>query len=292
MRNTGWMAMLIVGLAGGLAWACSPGDGTSIEGTIEEINAEVQQLVVAGTTVQVTEDTVIKKNGQVLAFEDLTVGLTVAVCGTMEDDVLIAHRITVKSCRAACSTGPNWQWQYGKAPAAPALSVAPAPLTPEEVEGLVFMREEEKLARDVYLTLAEQWDVPIFLNIAASEQTHMNAIYTLLVRYDVPDPVAGMEVGEFATEEFQTLYAALVASGGESLAGALTAGATIEEIDIIDLVEKLEDATHRAIRRVYQNLERASENHLRAFVGQLAALGTVYEPQYLDPEWYAEIIGG
>jgi hypothetical protein len=221
-----------------------------------------------------------------LGFEDLTVGVTVAVCGTMQDDVLIANRITVKARRRAVAAGTKREWQYGATP------VAPAPLSPAEVEGLVFMREEEKLARDVYLTLAEQWPVSIFSNIAASEQRHMDSVHTLLVRYDVPDPVAGMGVGEFASEEFQDLYADLVASGSTSLAGALTVGATIEEIDIIDLVEKLEDATHRDIQRVYQNLEKASENHLRAFVGRLAALGTVYEPQYLDSEWYAQIIGG
>ncbi len=73
---------------------------------------------------------------------------------------------------------------------------------------------------------------------------------------------------------------------------ALTVGATIEEIDIVDLFDRLEDVTHQDIQRVYQNLERGSENHLRAFVGQLASRGVTYEPQYLDPEFYQQIIGG
>ncbi len=287
MRHTGWMAVAVVGLAGGLALASGPGGGIRVEGTIAEINAEAQQLVVSGTTVQVTENTVIKQNGRAVAFEGLSVGLTVAACGTMPEDVLIANRVTVKACQnVAVAAGIKAPWRNT------AKLQARVPLSPAEADGLVFMREEEKLARDVYLTLAEQWQVRIFSNIAASEQTHMDSIYTLLVRYGIPDPVAGMGVGEFATEHFQTLYTDLVASGSESLAGGLQAGATIEEIDIVDLVEKLADATHPDIRRVYQNLEQASENHLRAFVGQLAALGIVYEPQYLDPEWYAQIIGG
>ena len=166
------------------------------------------------------------------------------------------------------------------------------PLSAAEQDGLVFMREEEKLAHDVYVTLYAQWNTPIFSNIAASEQTHMDSIRTLLVRYNVPDPVAGMGVGQFATEHFQTLYADLVALGSQSLINALTVGATIEEIDIVDLFDKLEDVAHQDIQRVYQNRERGSENHLRAFVGQLANRGVIYEPQYLDPELYQQIIGG
>jgi hypothetical protein len=279
------MAAAVVLLAGSMAWAGGPGGGTRIEGVITAIDAEAQQLVVAGTTVQVTEQTAIKKNGRSITFADLAVGMTVAACGTVQDGVLVANQITVKQCQAVCAATAA-----SKSTLTQQLRVVP--LSPAEQEGLVFMREEEKLARDVYLTLAAQWQIPIFSNIAASEQTHMDSIRTLLVRYNVPDPVAGMGVGEFATEHFQTLYADLVTLGSQSLINALTVGATIEEIDIVDLYDRLEDLTHQDIQRVYQNLERGSENHLRAFVGQLANRGVTYEPQYLDPELYQQIIGG
>ena len=164
------------------------------------------------------------------------------------------------------------------------------PLSAQEQADLLYMREEEKLARDVYLTLSAKWQTPIFSNIAASEQNHMDAILTLLQRYKVADPVAGMGVGEFATEHFQTLYNDLVAWGSQSLIDALKVGCTIEEIDIIDLWNCMAATTHKDVLNVYQNLEAASENHLRAFVGQLASRGVTYEPVYLTPEQYQQII--
>jgi len=74
----------------------------------------------------------------------------------------------------------------------------------DEIEGLLFMREEEKLARDVYLTLYDQWNLSIFKNIAASESAHMDAILTLLERYGIDDPAAGKDVGEFTNPDLQT----------------------------------------------------------------------------------------
>jgi hypothetical protein len=280
-------------LAASVAWAGGGGAGggggcTRIEGVITAIDADTLQLVVADVTVQVTEQTVIRKSGQAITLSDLALGETVAACGIVEEDVLLANRVTVRPCAVvltATVAGGQLTPNGGK-------QLRLVPLSAEEEAGLLLMREEEKLARDVYLTLGELWQLPIFTNIAASEQTHMDAVLALLTRYGLTDPVAGMDVGEFATPEFQALFAELVALGSESLIGALTVGATIEEIDIVDLLEQLEIVTHRDLGRVYQNLERGSENHLRAFVGQLAAQDVVYEPQYLDPELYEQIIGG
>jgi len=56
-------------------------------------------------------------------------------------------------------------------------------LSESEMQGLILMREEEKLARDVYTTLGEKWDLNIFINIAGSEQTHTDAVKYLLDRY-------------------------------------------------------------------------------------------------------------
>ena len=44
---------------------------------------------------------------------------------------------------------------------APSAAGTPEVLGEAEADGLVFMREEEKLARDVYRTLGEIWDTPI-----------------------------------------------------------------------------------------------------------------------------------
>jgi hypothetical protein len=287
MRHAAWTVGLVLALAGSVALAANPAcplNGTRIEGAISAIDLPAQQLVVADTTVQVTAQTIIKKNGRTIAFSDLVVGMTVAACGTVQDGVLVARQVTVKSCQTTAVASA--------VVTAPVQSARVVPLSAAEQEGLLFMREEEKLARDVYITLGAQWNVSVFANIVKSEQTHMDAILTLLTRYGVADPVAGLGVGEFATEHFQTLYADLIAEGSASLTAALAVGAQIEEIDILDLETRLAATTHADVLRVYGNLEQASENHLRAFVTQLAKRGVVYEPQYLDADQYAEIIGG
>jgi hypothetical protein len=113
----------------------------------------------------------------------------------------------------------------------------------------------------------------------------------LLTRYGIADPAAGNDVGEFTNPDLQALYNQLVAQGGQSLADALRVGATIEEIDIRDLVEQLAAVEHSDIRRVYERLEQGSENHLRAFVSTLERqTGTTYAPQYLDQATYDQII--
>ena len=58
-------------------------------------------------------------------------------------------------------------------------------LSADEAAGLIYMREEEKLAHDVYVTLYQQWGLPLFNNIANSEATHTSAIKVLLDRYGI-----------------------------------------------------------------------------------------------------------
>jgi hypothetical protein len=153
------------------------------------------------------------------------------------------------------------------------------------------MREEEKVARDVYLVLAEQWGLQVFGNIAASESAHMEAVKGLLDAYGLADPVEGKAAGEFANAELQALYDQLVEQGSRSLVDALQVGAAIEEIDILDLQTYLAQTEKADLQRVYDNLMRGSRNHLRAFVSSLERQGIVYEPQHLGPDAYAGILG-
>jgi uncharacterized membrane protein YgcG len=130
----------------------------------------------------------------------------------------------------------------------------------------------------------------VFSNIASSESTHMDAVKTLIDRYGLEDPVGGREIGEFANEELQALYNQLVAQGSQSLVDALRVGAAIEEIDILDLQEYIAQTDKPDIQMVYENLERGSRNHLRAFVSALERQGVSYEPSYLSPEQFEEIV--
>ena len=142
-------------------------------------------------------------------------------------------------------------------------------LTQAEIDGLFYMREEEKLARDSYLTLYKQWHLPIFSKIANSEVMHMTRIKDLLDRYGLPDPAAGKAVGEFTNPVLQQLYNDLVIQGSQSSTEALKVGVTIEEVDIKDLKDNMAATNKTDILQVYNNLLNASYNHLSAFNSQL-----------------------
>ena len=183
--------------------------------------------------------------------------------------------------------------QYGKSDADTShlLITDNVDLTAEEINDLLYMREEEKLARDVYQFLYEQWGLTVFQSISQSEQNHMDSVLELLVAYGIDDPAANTAVGEFTNEALQDLYNSLTAQGSVSLEQALRVGALIEEVDIQDLEEALLRTTNADITRVYSNLLFGSENHLRSFTSQLSRqIGVVYEPSILSPERYQEII--
>jgi hypothetical protein len=163
-------------------------------------------------------------------------------------------------------------------------------LSDPEIDGILYMREEEKLARDVYLTLSQKWKLPIFQNIAGSEATHMEAVSHLIDRYGLTDPAAP-DVGVFTNPTLQELYDQLVADGSKSLADALRVGAAIEEIDILDLEERIAQTDEADIQLVYENLAKGSRNHLRAFTSNLEKqTGETYQPQYLNPAAYETIV--
>ena len=154
-----------------------------------------------------------------------------------------------------------------------------------EKTDLLFMREEEKLARDVYLTLYESWKLTVFSNIASSEQSHMDAILKLLRTYSLPDPAAGNEIGEFTDPALQTLYNTLIAKGALSALDALQVGGIIEETDMHDLVEAIEHSDNADIDATYESLLCGSRNHLRAFAGSLTSMtGQPYTAQVITQD--------
>jgi hypothetical protein len=139
------------------------------------------------------------------------------------------------------------------------------PLTDAERAGLLYMREEEKLAHDVYVTLYAKYGAFVFNNISRSESQHMSAVKLLLDRYGIADPAAGKAVGQFTDPKLQALYNQLIAQGSQSLAEAYKVGVAIENVDIADLKTHIAETSKADIQRVYNNLLFASQNHLRAF---------------------------
>ena len=163
------------------------------------------------------------------------------------------------------------------------------PLSAAEKEGLILLREEEKLARDVYLFLGEKWNARVFQNIAESEQTHMDYVKLLLDRYGVTDPVTSDGRGVFTNPGMAALYSELTVKGSGSLGEAFTVGALIEDLDIADLEKEFAAADNTDIRILYQNLNKGSRNHLRAFDRQLVRENVIYEPRYISATMYRKI---
>ena len=164
-----------------------------------------------------------------------------------------------------------------------------ATLSQQEIEDLTFLREEEKLARDVYLFSFDKYGEAIFNNISQSEQQHMDQVLLLLNTYQLSDP-ASTERGVFTNQVLQGLYNDLTAQSNISLVEALKVGATIEDLDIND-IDDFESRTNKSdILNTYDKLNCGSRNHLRSYVSQLAVNGSSYVPQFISLDKFNEII--
>ena len=130
---------------------------------------------------------------------------------------------------------------------------------------LVFMVEEEKLARDVYTTLYAKTGLRQFANISKAEQTHMDLVKGLLKTYGIKDPTIGKAVGKFNSAALTALYKKLIADGSLSSVAALNAGIAVEEKDIADIKKILKVTQPTDVKYVLDRLIAGSYNHLAAF---------------------------
>ncbi|MBP1912048.1 DUF2202 domain-containing protein [Thermococcus stetteri] len=167
-----------------------------------------------------------------------------------------------------------------------------APLSDEEASGLLYTVEEEKLARDIYLTLYNETGLAVFERIAQSEQRHTDVVLSLIEKYNLTAPDTLDKVGVFENPELQALYDQLIEQGSQSTVDALKVGALIEETDIKDLEDWIAKTDNKDIARVYSNLMAGSENHLRAFVRNLEAEDVEYSAQVLPQEQLGKILAG
>jgi hypothetical protein len=170
------------------------------------------------------------------------------------------------------------------------INLPKEPLNADEQITLPLMREEEKLARDVYTFLFSKWQRNIFSNISSGEQSHMDAILLLLNKYNLPDPVGNNGPGVFTNSTLQNLYNQLIGQGSFSLPDALKVGATIEDLDIYDLKTALTKIDNQDIKLVYENLMKGSRNHLRTFYSNILSEGGTYIPQYITQTEFDAII--
>ena len=181
---------------------------------------------------------------------------------------------------------------------------------------LEFMCEEEKLARDVYITLGTKYpNSRVFGNIDDSEERHKCAVADMLEKYGIPNPSTNDNVGVFTGEDygwyFNEKFNALVEKGSVSELDALYVGAFIEELDMLDInqcpevivetdngIDEVSECgkiyTNKPdIQRLYGYLLEGSENHLRAYVKNIEKqIGEGnYKAQVLTQEQVDTILG-
>ncbi len=203
--------------------------------------------------------------------------------------LLIASIIILVALPFAMGRGPGGSGSGNDCSLASIIQSLPYS-TPDEAEttDLMYMREEEKLARDVYYAMDDLWGLRVFRNIAQAEQKHMDATLAVLNKYGLDDP-AHKKIGRFNNPDLQALYDQLIDQGGNSLVDALLVGATIEDVDIMDLHNAMDRADNADILTVYQNLTKGSRNHMRAFNDLLVANDVTYTPQFITQVEFDEI---
>ena len=202
---------------------------------------------------------------------------TPSLAAAMRTDEGSAHGAETRSSQSESTTGKSEGGHAGRGNGNGAgksqgsgqghSDIAGGSITPEQSATLEAMAAEEKLAHDLYVAFADQYDAAVFTRIANSEFKHGDAVGTLLDRYDIADPNVGLAAGVFATDVTQNLYDTLLAEGSVSLDAAMGAARTVEKLDIADLTAASEGVTAPDVLAVYDRLLSASERHLVAFGG-------------------------
>ncbi|HMS32476.1 MAG TPA: DUF2202 domain-containing protein [Ignavibacteria bacterium] len=165
-------------------------------------------------------------------------------------------------------------------------------LSDAEINGILSLREEEKVAYDVYTFMFEKYESKVFKNIAENEKNHMDKIKELIDQYNLNDPLSGIadQKGVFSNNKMKALYDEMIMAGNYGLLDALRAAARFEETDIVDLRKYLSSASDQTVINTYINLESGSQDHLRALVKDIKEEGISYKPSYLSKEDFDKIM--
>lgn len=158
-------------------------------------------------------------------------------------------------------------------------------LTDSEINGLMLLKAEEKVAYDVYCYMYAKYEIDVFKNIAFDEKEHMNKLKDLIKLYGLSDPVPEQETkGIYNNKKMQAMYDEMIMSGEFSLADALRAAGRFEEQDIQDIRNWSSVTTDKDVLSVYSELESSSWDHLRALVKFIRDEGITYKPCILRIE--------
>lgn len=164
-------------------------------------------------------------------------------------------------------------------------------ISAEERQTLLFTREEEKLAHDVYIYAFEKYGLNIFQNIANSENSHVLSVVRVMETFQIQDPLSGSSIpGEFTDPVLKNLYSELINRVDVSLNESILVGLFIEDLDIYDLENAIAETDKENISTLYSNLECGSKNHMKAFYDQATSSGITYTPEFISQSEYNSIV--
>ncbi len=107
------------------------------------------------------------------------------------------------------------------------VQAATPSISPTTKAQLIYIIQEEKLARDVYAALAATGIGQKFSNITPSEQTHIDLIAGLMKTYGVANPITGLKAGAFKDSKLTALYKTVMTKAALSPADAIAVGVLI-----------------------------------------------------------------
>lgn len=163
------------------------------------------------------------------------------------------------------------------------------PLTTDEIEFIYAVREDEKLAHNLYIYFVTQYPTARQLaNIGNAEINHITTIERVFTYYEIDFPTLG-QPGVFTDENRQAIYTRLTAQGS-TLHEAYQVMAALEEENIVIYSKVASELTNPNLQLIINNLAQSSENHFKVLVNQITAWGSIYTPTLLEASQYEEIL--
>jgi len=159
-----------------------------------------------------------------------------------------------------------------------------------EKTGLLLILQEEKVAYDFYSAMFEKYNHVVFQNVMSAEKTHQEHVMSLIKELNIDATGVSQNAGEFSDKDIIYMFDLLMRTGNSSFTDALLASARYEEKDISDLRKNYSNAENETIKALYNCLDKASQNHLKAFVKNLKKEGISYKPTELSQEAFNLII--
>lgn len=156
-----------------------------------------------------------------------------------------------------------------------------------ELDDIKKISDDEMLAYKTYKYICDKYDINIFNNITESELTHYNAVSYIISKSNLTDEKYNEM---FYLEESQVLYDELTKKADMSVTEALKVALKIEELDIKDIEMVKANSSNPELLSLYNNLQKASRNHLRSFNKVLSRYGETYTPEHLSQDEFNAII--